>query len=100
VTEQAPDSISRFVGDDPAAARQLRRSLSILADEYAGQPLGRQIAEVLAGRRTMRDLADDPEFASMAHGGMRSFAEQWEAMTPEERSRLVREGEQAAQADT
>jgi hypothetical protein len=48
----------------------------------------------------MRDLADDPEFASMAHGGMRSFAEQWEAMTPEERSRLVREGEQAAQADT
>lgn len=96
MTEQG-DPLVEFTGDRVGAV-QLRRSLQALADHYAGQPLGQQISAVLAGRMTMRELAGDPEFASMAQQGTQQFAEQWEAMSPDEKQALVREGEAAEQA--
>ena len=87
------DSIDDFTGGEPAAADQLRRSLRILRDHYAGTPLARQIADVLAGRKDFRSLAGDPEFASLAHEGMRQFGQEWESKSAEEREALVREGE-------
>ena len=87
------DSIDDFTGGEPAAADQLRRALRILGDHYAGTPLARQIADVLAGRKDFRSLAGDPEFASLAHEGMRQFGQEWESKSPEEREALVREGE-------
>jgi len=71
----------------------LRRSLRILRDHHAGTPLARQIDDVLAGRKEFRSLAGDPEFASMAHEGMRQFGREWESSSAEEREALVREGE-------
>lgn len=91
------DSIEEFTGDR-AGAVQLRRSLTILRDKYAGTPLGDQLQRTLDGQLTMRELAGDPEFASMAQAGMREYAEQWEAMSPEEKQALVREGEAAERA--
>lgn len=95
-TPDGTDSIADFVDGDPAAARQLRASLRVLADHYADQPLGVQIERVLAGRGTFRELAGDPELAALAHQGMRDYAEQWAAMSPTERAALVRQGEAAA----
>ena len=82
------DSIEEFTGDR-AGADLLRTSLRGLAERYAGHPLGRQVAEVLAGRASMRDLADDPEFASLAREGMRRVADEWRSLTPEARAAVV-----------
>ena len=79
------DSVDAFVGGDPAAARQLRRSLQVLADEYAGTPLGRQLADVSAGRLSMRELAGDPEVAALAHRGMEQYRAEVAALSPEQR---------------
>ena len=89
------DSILEFTGGDRAAAVQLKRSLNVLSEHFAGQPIGRQIDDVLFGRAAFRDLASDPEFASMAHAGMTKFAQEWEAASPEERQSLLRAGEAA-----
>jgi len=91
------DSIEAFAGD-PAGGRMLRHSLEVLAREYAGHPLAHQIAAVLDGRKDMRDLAGDPELATLAQQGMRRFAEQWEQLGPEERAELIAQGEEAAGA--
>ena len=87
------DSIDDFTAGERAAADQLRRSLRILGDHYAGTPLARQIADVLAGRKDFRSLAGDPEFASLAHEGMRQFGQEWDSKSAEGREALVREGE-------
>lgn len=89
------DSIDEFASDR-AGAEILRQSLRALADQHAGTPLGAQIEAVLAGRADMRDLAGDPELATLAHEGVRQYAAQWAAMTPEERAALV---EQATAID-
>lgn len=94
--EGGTDSIVEFVDGDFAAARQLRTSLRVLADHYAGEPLGRQIAQVLDGQMAFRELSDDPEFAAMAHTGMRELGDEWQAMSATERADLVRRGEAAA----
>ncbi|WP_109507282.1 hypothetical protein [Nocardioides speluncae] len=97
MTDQQTDPFEEFTGDR-AGAVQLRRSLTVLRDKYAGTPLGHQLQLTLEGRMTMRDLAGDPEFASLAQAGMREYAEQWAAMSPEEKQALVRESEAAERA--
>lgn len=92
-----PDPFEEFTGDR-AGAVQLRRSLEVLRDRYAGTPLGDQLQLTLEGRMSMRELAGDPEFASMAQAGMQQFADQWESMSPEEKQKLLREGEAYEQA--
>jgi len=94
--QEGSDSVAEFVDGDPAAARQLRASLRVLADHYAGEPLGGQIEQVLAGRASMRELAGDPEFAAMAHEGMREFAEEWATKTDSEKAALIRQGQATA----
>jgi hypothetical protein len=88
----ARDSLDEFTGD-AAAAENLRRSLHALAEHFAGSPLARQIQDVLARRTTLRDLAGEPEFASMTQQGMREFAATWQSMSPQERSDAVALGE-------
>jgi len=94
--EEARDSITAFTGGDPIAGRQLRQALQVLADEHAGTPLGRQITDVLEGRSTMRELAGDPELATLAHRGMEQFREEWAALSPAERAAAVAEVEDLA----
>jgi hypothetical protein len=86
------DSLMAFTGDR-ASAEVLRRTLRAVADEYADQPLGTIVREVLAGRREVRDLATDPDFAELADRGMRAHQEAWDALTPEERAHQTRLGE-------
>lgn len=92
-----PDPFEDFTGD-PAGAAVLRQSLTVLRDKYAGTPLGDQLQLTIEGNMSMRELAGDPEFASMAQAGMREYAEQWAAMSPEEKQALIRESEAAEKA--
>lgn len=86
------DALTAFTGDR-ASAEVLRRSLQAVADEYADRPLGELVREVLAGRREVRDLATDPDFADLTDRGMRAHQEAWDALTPEEQAQQVRLGE-------
>ena len=81
------DRLDEFTGDR-ASAEVFRRTLRALADEYADRPLGAMVREVLAGRRDVRDLASDPDFAEMSARGMRAQEEAWDALTPDERTAL------------
>ncbi len=93
-----PDSLDSFAGD-PAGARALREGLTALATHHAGTPLGDQIAAVLAGRTSLRDLAADPEFASMTTAYADRFTEEWRRLDPDERRALVAQGEAYAVED-
>lgn len=99
VNDALPDGLDTFLeftAGDRTAALQLRRAIDVLAHEYADQPLGRQARAVLDGRASFRDLAGDPELASMATQAVRGYAEERAAMSPEERERLAH---QAAEAE-
>jgi hypothetical protein len=85
------DDLEALTGDRAGAA-SLRRAMRALADYHAGTPLAREIDAVLAGRQSIRDLAADPEFATLAHEGMVQFQEDWRKMSAEERDSLVSDG--------
>lgn len=85
------DRLADFTGDR-ASAEVFRRTLRALADEYAERPLGAMVREVLAGRRDVRDLASDPDFAEMSARGMRAQEEAWEQLSPDERTEQLRRG--------
>jgi hypothetical protein len=46
----------------------------------------------------LRSLAGDPEFASLAHEGIRQFGQEWESRSAEEKEALVHEGESCGAA--
>lgn len=92
-----PDSIDRFAGD-PAGGVALRRSLEVVAQQFAGHPLGDQVSAVLSGRLDMRTLAEDPEFATLATEGMRRFTEEWDQLPAERRTELLAQGAQVEAA--
>lgn len=87
------DPLQSLTGD-LAGAVVLRRSLTALAEQEAGTPLGYRIREVLAGERDVRALADDPRFVDLTRRGMEAFADQWAALDPAERERQLRAGEE------
>lgn len=91
--ERGPDPFIEFT-DDADAADLLRRNLTALADQYRDAPLGQLVQEVLSGRRPVRDLESDPEFATMTRSGVREFTDYLSSLTPEERQRLTDEAQQ------
>lgn len=91
------DDLESFTGD-PAGAAILRRSLEALAQDRSGTPLGYRVSEVLTGRRSMRELAEDPELVAFAHRGMAAFDDLWRQLTPAERAEALAVG-QAYEAD-
>ena len=53
---------------------------------------------MLAGRRSMRELAEHPHLVEFAHRGMAAFDELWSQMSPAERAEALAAGE-AFEAD-
>lgn len=87
------DDLEAFTGD-PDDAALLRRSLGQVAELAAGTPLAARVADVLAGRVGMRELAADPDLVAFAQRGMVQFDELWSGLDPRERADALR----AAQA--
>ena len=93
------DQFFAFTGDQASAAR-LRANLATLAEAQPGTGIASIVGEVLAGRRAIRDLADDPEFSSVIDVGMDAYRSYLESLTPEERAEMVataRDGAAAAE---
>ena len=91
------DDIESFTGDASGAAI-LRSSLRQLADLEAGTPLAARIDDVLSGRLGIRELAEDHDLVTFAHGGMAAFDELWAQLGPAERAEALAAG-QAYEAD-
>jgi hypothetical protein len=91
-----PPSLLEFAAGDEAAARLMHDNLRALSDRLAGSPdqaeLRRDVDAVLAGRMSLRDLADLPAFRDLVDDGMRQAHEAWQQLDPEERQALVRDG--------
>jgi hypothetical protein len=84
-----------FTGDRASAAR-LRANLVSLAEDHPGTGLASVVGAVLAGRRPIRDLADDPDFADVIEVGIDDYRLYLASLTPEERAEMVANAKDAA----
>lgn len=88
------DPFEAFTGDRASAAR-LRANLARVAEEHPGTGIAAIAGEVLAGRRSIRDLADDAEFSEVIVDGVEAYRRYLDTLTPAERAEMVH----AAQRD-
>ena len=82
------DQFELFTGDR-AAAMRLRANLDRIAEEHPGTAVESIAREVLAGRRSIRDLADDPEFSKVITEGVDDYRRYLDTLTPTERAQMV-----------
>jgi hypothetical protein len=89
--QDGADGRDHFVAftSDPASAARLRANLVTLAEAHPGTGIASIVGEVLAGRRPVRDLADDPEFSDVIEVGMDDYRSYLASLTPEERAEMV-----------
>ncbi|MEN3609206.1 hypothetical protein AAH979_06620 [Plantactinospora sp. ZYX-F-223] len=80
-------------GGDPALSHRLRDSLKILSERTDDPEFRRLVADVLAGRRGLRDMATSPVFASALNPRLEQFARRWAETSEEEKAELAAEGE-------
>ncbi|MEO5665905.1 MAG: hypothetical protein ABIR39_21760 [Nocardioides sp.] len=92
------DPVAAFTRGDSTRSALLRRNLEHMRDNSEDKHIQRIVSEVLDGRRSVRELVRDERFEEELNRGMASFAEQWEALTPEERAELVRAGQEQENA--
>lgn len=79
------DAFEAFTGDRAAAAR-LRANLTQISVEHAGTDIAAIADQVLAGRRPIRDLADDDGFSALLEMGIDDYRRFLDSLTPEERA--------------
>lgn len=93
MTTPGEEPLIDVAGGDPAVSRQLRRSLAILRERSGNDEFRRLVDDVLAGRSGVRDLAASPVFAAELNPLVERFAEQYAALSDEERRQLAEQGE-------
>ncbi|MBC2932243.1 hypothetical protein [Nocardioides sp. zg-1228] len=86
--EGQDDEFLAFTGDQASAAR-LRANLISIAEDHPGTGVEAVVGEVLAGRRPIRDLADDPEFSDVIAVGMDDYRRYLSSLTADERAEMV-----------
>ena len=89
------DPILIFTKGDELAAAEMRKTLQILRDHHPDPVLARKFGEALEGRVTLRELSRDPEVQQAISSSITKFSAQYDAMTPEQREEMRREGEHA-----
>lgn len=80
-------------GGDPALSHRLRDSLKTLSERTEDPEFRRLVADVLAGRRGLREVASTPGFASVLNPRVEQFAQRWAETSEEERAELAAQGE-------
>ncbi|GAA3759664.1 hypothetical protein GCM10022225_51440 [Plantactinospora mayteni] len=80
-------------GGDPALSRHLRDSLKTLGERTDDPEFRRLVADVLEGRRGLREVATTPAFASAINPRLEQFAQRWAEIPEEERAELADQGE-------
>ncbi|MCP3420481.1 hypothetical protein [Nocardioides pinisoli] len=90
-----PDQFLAFTHDQASAAR-LRANLVSIAERHPDTGVASIVGEVLAGRRPIRDLADDPEFSAVIAVGMDDYRSYLASLTPDERAEMVASAKDSA----
>lgn len=84
---------------DTAISRHLRDSLKLLKNTNTDPEFGKLVDDVLAGRRSLRDVAFTPQFEPVLNTGVQQFAERYEQLSEEEREELAASGERQLRGD-
>lgn len=88
--EQAP--LLGITAADAGMDRQLRENLTVLKGKHAGTPLASLLGDVLAGRRSLREVARTPEWDAAVAPAAERMTRQWAQLSPEEREALAARG--------
>jgi len=78
---------------DAGLDRQLRRNLTTLRDKSRGKELAGLLDDVLAGRRSLREVARTPEWNDAVAPAARQMAQQWAGLTPTQREEIIAQGQ-------
>lgn len=84
---------------DAALSRQLRRALTMLRERTDDEEFRQVVDDVLAGRTGVRDAAESAAFGRVLDPMVTRFAEQYDALSEQERQRLAAQGEQDLEAE-
>ncbi|MGW0177228.1 hypothetical protein ACWDUM_25670 [Rhodococcus sp. NPDC003322] len=87
--DETPLDVAR---GDRAVSAHLASSLKLLAAKSRDADFSAATAEVVAGRRSLRDLAASPVFDQVLGPLVRSFAEQYRQFDESDREALADEG--------
>jgi hypothetical protein len=80
--------ISNLVHGNERDARELRANLAVFARQTDNRDIRRLVSEVLAGRRTVREVFRTPEFAAAVSGRLDKIEQGLAQLTDEERARV------------
>lgn len=91
---QPPEPRLDLVDGDIGMSRHLGKALKILADSpIAGPDLQAQIRDILAGKATLRDLAQSESFQHLGDAVLRKAEADHAERSPEEVQQLAEQGE-------
>lgn len=92
-----PVPLLGITAQDAGLDRQLRDTLRTLRDSTTPE-LRDLLDDVLAGRRSLREVARSPEWDSAVAPAAQQATEQWSALPPEQREALVQQGAEQLEA--
>lgn len=89
---EQPAPLLGVTATDAGLERQLRASLRTIRDRTQDPALAGMLDDVLAGRRSLRDVARTPEWNAAVESSTRQATQAWARMSPQERAELVQTG--------
>jgi hypothetical protein len=87
-TPDQHNGIAALVHGDPQRARELRADLAVFARRSDNPNLRRQVADVLAGRRNVREVLRTPEFNNAAAAALGNIEDGLAQLTDEQRAQV------------
>ncbi|TLW94944.1 hypothetical protein FFT09_03585 [Saccharomonospora piscinae] len=93
MAEASPDPLLDVARGDAALSRHLRNSLTLLRGKTEDPEFRHLVDDVLTGRRGLRDVAGSAAFARALNPLAEQGAEQYRALSDEERDELAALGE-------
>lgn len=92
-------SIAAFARGDRSRAERLRQSLTQIRDHHPDPAVTRAAGDVLAGRRTLREVVRDASFLRAMGVATTTLARQWSELDPDQRAALIRQAINAESSD-
>ncbi|VTR76650.1 hypothetical protein [Cellulomonas hominis] len=91
MSDESTPPLLGLTAHDPAWDRHLRAQVSILRDRARGTELAALLDDVLAGRRTLREVARTPAFDEAVRPAVQRMATEWDSLSEAERDELARQ---------
>lgn len=84
---------------DPGLDRRLRRDLATLRERSSGTELATLLDDVLAGRRTLPEVARTEAFTAAVMPKVQTMMTQWSQLSQDEKDALVEAGRRELDAE-